>query len=187
MKKTAAFYLLVLLFAIPIAETYVSADTMDEYKIKSNYLYLICKYTRWKRKAGFKAPIDLAVIGQTTPGNEIEIPPTQLVRKRKIITRKIKRLEDIGDAHVLFICASEAYRIDKILKLTAGSDILTVGDTKGYGKKGANINFYVWQGSVKFEINRQSVKESTIELHSNLFTIGRVIETDKNVNVGEEL
>jgi hypothetical protein len=153
-----------------------SVRTMEEYEIKSAYLFKICKFTRWSRPLKPNTPFIISVLGQTSPGSEIKIPRDKRIQNKKIIIKKIKEPADIGGSHVLFIAASEAYRLDNILSYIKDKDILTIGDTKGFAQKGVIINFYVEKERVKFEINRRAAKESPVKLHSQLFAIARVVE-----------
>lgn len=153
-----------------------SVRTIKEYEIKSVYLFKICKFTRWSRPLKPNTPFIISVLGQTSPGSEIKIPRDKRIQNKKIIIKKIKKLADIGNSHVLFIATSEAHRINTILSYINGKDILTIGDTKGFAQKGVIINFYVEKNRVKFEINRSAAKKSPIKLHSQLFAIATVVE-----------
>ncbi|MCP5109016.1 MAG: YfiR family protein, partial [bacterium] len=166
---------LLTLQAEPIGE---KVQIMPEYQAKSAFLFKICKFTTWSRPSKPGNPIIISILGQTTPGHEIDIPGAKQIQKKKIVVREIKKLSDIGDSHVLFIRPSETYRIDEILSFIEDKDILSVGDTRGFAQKGIMVNFYLERGSVRFEINRDAAKKSQVKLNSQLFGIGRVVGGD---------
>lgn len=152
--------------------------TMEESLLKSGYIYNICKYSRWSRPENADKPIVISIIGKTTPGNELRIPEDKTIRNRKVIIRKIEDLAEIDDCHVLFITGTEADRLNDILVFIANRDILSVGDTPGFARKGVIINLYVEKDSVSFEINREAAKSSTVNLSSQLYSVaGRIVET----------
>lgn len=153
--------------------------TMKEYELKSAYLYKICKFTRWLRPMKSGEPFIISILGPIIPGNEITIPPDKLIQSKHVIIRKIRKLAEIGDSHVIFITSPEAYHLDEIIAYTEDKDILTVGDTKGFAQKGVIINFFVENDQVKFEINFDAEKKSAIKLYSQVFRNGKIVESEK--------
>ncbi|MCU0287749.1 MAG: YfiR family protein [Acidobacteria bacterium] len=176
------FILVLLFWSFPIlCETDKTTNiTLKENELKSAYLYKICKFTRWSRPLQPGGSFIISILGPTTPGNEIIIPPEKLLLDKKVIIRKIKKISDIKDSHVLFITAAEAYHLDEILSFTEAKDILTVGDTPGFSEKGVIINLYIEEDKVKFEINREAQGKSAIKLYSQVFRNGKIIEGPKN-------
>lgn len=182
MKKIVAagsvFIFAILLWFMPLLSE--PADrTLKENELKSALLYKICKFTRWSRPVNAGKSFIITILGPTTPGNEITIPPGKMVQDKKIVIRKIKKITDIRDSHVLFITAPEAYHLNEILSYTEDKDILTVGDTRGFSEKGVIINFYVEDEQVKFEINREAEEKSAIKLYSQVFRNGKIVEDEK--------
>jgi len=158
----------------------VHSLAIDEYAIKSTIIYKILKFTQWPQPVDKNKPFTISILGKTSPGKEIKMPQDETIDKRRIVVRKIRHLSEIGTSDVLFITANEAHRIDAILDYIRDKPILTVGDTPGFGQKGVIINLYVYQNSVRFEINYKASKKASLEIHSQLFTTGRVVKTDES-------
>lgn len=178
MKRTLVLiFLLIILYVPSVVQDKVE---LDESQIKSGFLFKIIRFTRWSRESPADSPIIISILGETTPANELAIPEDKRVHERRIVIRKIHELPELADSHVLFITASESPRLNTILDYIADKDVLTVGDTKGYAQRGVIINFYVEKGSVRFEINRDAMKKSRVSLSTQLFTVARVVETEKN-------
>jgi hypothetical protein len=176
-KRTLVLIFLLILLYQPLAVQ--DKVELDESEIKSGFLYKICKFTRWSRQDASNAPIFISILGDTTSANELDIPEDKRIHDRRIVIRKIKDLPEIDNSHVLFITASESDRLDAILDYIVDKDVLTVGDTKGFAQRGVIINFYVEKGSVRFEINRDAVKKSPVNLSTQLFTVARVVGTKR--------
>ena len=157
--------------------TGINGQIHDEYDVKSSFLYLICKFTRWPRSPDPKKPFIISILGRTVAGKEIKIPKDKTIDKRKILIRKIKHLQEIDGSDVLFITSSEAYRLDEILDYTGNKPVLTVGDTRGFAQQGVIINFFIYMDTVRFEINYEASKKASLQMHSQLFAIGRVVKT----------
>ncbi len=175
----------VAIFIIFIAFS-VHSLAIDEYAIKSNIIYQICKFTQWPQPVDKNKPFTISILGKTSPGNEIKMPQDETIDKRRIVVRKIKHLSEIGTSDVLFITSNEAYRIDTILDYIGDKPILTVGDTRGFCQKGVIINLYIYQNSVGFEINFGASKKASLQMHSQLFATGRLVKTNKSFQTDGE-
>ena len=178
-KKSIPLPLLAVIIFITFTAFSVNSLAIDEYAIKSTIIYKILKFTQWPQPANENKPFTISILGKTEPGKDIKIPWDGTVDKRRIVVRKIRDLSEINDSEVLFITSSEAYRIDAILDYIGHKPILTVGDTTGFGQKGVIINLYIHKNSVKFEINHEASKKASLQMHSQLYVIGRVVKTKK--------
>jgi hypothetical protein len=180
-KKTIPLPLFVVTIFIIYTGFSVNSLAIDEYAIKSTIIYKILKFTQWPQPANKNKPFTISILGETTPGKEIKIPRGETINKRKIVMRKITHLSEINNSEVLFITSTEASRIDDILDYIGNKPVLTVGDTKGFGQKGVIINLYIHKNSVKFEINHEASKRASLQMHSQLYVIGRVVKTKKSL------
>lgn len=176
MKRTVGILLLLaLLFPIVTLLFAQEEEVMDEAEIKSGLIYNICKFARWNRSIEPGAPFIISIIGKTSPASEIFVPKEKEILGRRVVVRKISSVDEIGKSFVLFITGSESERLENILSYTEGKNILTIGDTSGFGRRGVCINFYEDKGSVRFEINQAAVRKTSIELHAHIYVIGRLI------------
>lgn len=146
-----------------------------EANLKSGLLYRICKFSRWSRQMEPDKPFIISIIGTPSPRNEIYIPPERKLHKKNIQIRKIEKLSEVGDTHVLFIAASETYRLDSILAYIADKDILSASSTKDFAKKGVMVNMFMDDETLRFDINREAERKSLVNLHSQLYTIARKV------------
>jgi hypothetical protein len=186
MKKPIPLPLLLVTIFIIYTGFTVNSLAIDEYAIKSTIIYRICKFTQWPQPSDKDKPFTISILGKTTQGKEIEIPWDGTIDKRRIVIRKIRHLSEIDDSEVLFITIVEAYRIDAILDYIGNKPVLTMGDTRGFAQKGVIINLYIHKNSVKFEINYEASKKASLQMHSQLFAIGRVVKTKKSLKTDGE-
>ncbi|MGD2084910.1 MAG: YfiR family protein [Candidatus Aminicenantes bacterium] len=180
MKKPIPLPLLLITFFIVYTGFSVNSLAIDEYAIKSTIIYRICKFTQWPQSPDKHKPFTISILGKTTPGKEIKIP-WETIDKRRIVIRNIRHLAEIDNSEVLFITSSEAYRIDAILDYIGNKPILTVGDTRGFAQKGIIINLYIHKNSVGFEINYEASKKASLQMHSQLFAIGRLVKNKESL------
>jgi hypothetical protein len=185
MKKPIPLPLLLVTIFIIYTGFSVNSLAIDEYAIKSTIIYKILKFTQWPQPSNKNIHFTISILGETTPGKEIKIP-WETIDKRRIVIRKIRNLSEINDSEVLFITSAEAYRIDAILDYIGNKPVLTMGDTRGFAQKGVIINFYIHKNSVKFEINHEASKKASLQMHSQLYVIGRVVKTKKSLETDGE-
>ena len=77
--------------------------------------------------------------------------------------------------HILFISSSEKKNIEEILTRLGNHDILTVGETEGFARKGVIINFFLEKKNVRFEINVDAATRSNLKLSSRLLRLAHII------------
>jgi hypothetical protein len=188
MKKSLLFFLVVLAVTnlFPGGRGEEGQPEYPEYEVKSMFIYKICKFTQWPEPRDAGSPFIISVLGNLPSGEKIQLSPGRTIHKRKIIIRRIRRLSEVNASGVLFIASSEAHRIDMILDFVGTKPILTVGDTKGFGQKGVIINFYIKENKVKFEINPGASKKASLQMHSQLFTIGKVVKTKTKPSLNDK-
>lgn len=188
MKKSLLFFLVFLLVITPLLRGKGKEDQPEytEYEVKSTLIFKICKFTQWPEPQDAHSPFIISVLGKLPSGEKIKLLPGLTIHKRKIIIRRVRRLSEVKDSAVLFIAPSEAHRIDTILDTVGSKPILTVGDTKGFGQKGVIINLYIEEDAVGFEINHEASKKASLQMHSQLFTTGKVVRTKTKLSLKDK-
>jgi hypothetical protein len=186
MKKSLVFFLVALLAAPILTHADETADSYEMYQWESAFIIRICGFSTWPGIQDPNKPFIISIIGKIPRGQYQDILKYNTVMKRKIIIREINDPGEIKDSDVLFIASSEGYRLDEILRFIEGRPILTFGDTKGFAKKGVMINFYLKRGSPAFEINPNAIKKSFIQVHPQLYAIGKEVGSEKPLNSKEK-
>ena len=87
----------------------------------------------------------------------------------------ISTIEELNSCHILFVSDSFKNRIEDILNATRKHPILTIGETKGFAKKGVLINFYIEQNKIRFEMNKNSFKDSGLKVSHLLLKIAKIV------------
>lgn len=180
MKRIIVFFVLLFIILSVALIPQETELTMAESKIKSGYIFNLCRYTKWSRKEAPDEPIIISVLGETSWKNKINIPENRKIGQKSVRLRNITQLADIGDSHMLFITGSESHRIEEIVQYVKDKDILTIGDTKGYAEKGVIVNFYTKGLNVLLEINIKAEKTSSVTLAAQLISMSRLVGVGKN-------
>lgn len=153
----------------------------SEYHVKSVFLWRIAKYIDWPTQSKItdeSKPLILSILGKDNFGKVLELVYSSRDKKIKnkiVKIQYITELSQIKGCNILYISYSERRRLDKILSYVKGKPILTVGDTKNYGKKGVHINFYSDQNKTKFELNESSAISEGFKIDYRLRNIAKIV------------
>lgn len=151
----------------------------DEYLMKAGFLERFTRFIEWPVEtniADSSKPFVISVIGRNPFDEKLDqFFETTKIKNRKVEIRYISELEEIQDSHILFITKSKEKQLSGILSLTQGKPILTVSDTNGFGKKGVRINFFVEQNKIRFEINKDAIQKSGLQISYLLLNVAKII------------
>lgn len=130
-------------------------------------------FTTWPEGSASKgpSPLVIGVMGTDRVGDFLKTLEGERVHGRMVTVAKFSGVEEIKRAHVLFISASEQYRLKEILGVLEGSPVLTVSDMEGFAEQGGTIGFLTIQNRLRFAINVASAKASGIAISSRLLNL----------------
>jgi len=147
--------------------------------IKAIYLSKFSHYATWPESANVatKGYFTVGVLG--TDPLEDRLDKIAKAKQANGLKFRIKRFETIDQyeyCHILFIPSqiSSETQIQIIQKLK-GKPVLLVGETPGFCKQGGHINFHIYDRSVKFEINTEVVKQSSIDIKARLLKLAKPV------------
>jgi len=171
-RKLLKLMLCVSLILIPFL--FASAQEIDEYLIKSAFLFKAPVFMEWPPNASYLLPQNnfvIAIIG-SDPFNgklQLAIKASNIKLKNKNISiRTVTKVEEIGSSDIVFISNSEKYNLTKILNYVKDKPILTLSDTRVFIDKGVMINMYIENNALQFNVNLKSINESKIYVSSKL-------------------
>ncbi len=145
-----------------------------EFRLKARYLARLAQFVEWPEECfkGESAPIEIVVLDPSPFGRALE---RELrggrVGKRPIRLRRISKLADLGNAHVLFISSMAEQAHCQRSSLPAGKGLLVVGESSGFAQRGGSVEFAVVDNAVRFRIHRKAAEQAQLKLHSQLLKI----------------
>lgn len=153
--------------AVPNAQ-----EVSQEYQIKAAYLYNFLKYVEWQE------PVDrtfkICVAGQNPFGGVLEaLTKNERVRGNPVQTELILGFEPGCDV----IFTPRTSNIPAYLQGAAGMPILTVGETPRFIEQGGIVNFFLENGKVRFEINRNAAERAGLRISSRLLQLAKIVDT----------
>lgn len=173
MTSTLRKIAVAMLFAVSVS---AAATELAEYQIKAEFIERFTRFVEWPAAAAqpSSTPFVVGVIGRDPFGAYLDaIARERTIKGRPVRIQRLKRIEDLGTCQIVFISASEAARVDKIVAKARTLQVLTIGDSPGYLSAGVMINLYTAENKVRFEINEQELSRSGFQASAQLLKLAR--------------
>lgn len=150
-----------------------------EYIVKAGFIYNFTKFIKWPEEALHSEDSEffIGVMGSDPFGNILDtIAAKKKIQGRNLVIKRFSSLDEIETCHILFVSSSEKDHLEEVLSKLRGSQVLIVGDTPGFAKRGVGINFYIKKNKVRIEFNKRALEKSGLKVSSQLLNIGRIIK-----------
>lgn len=159
----------------------VGAESPTEYGTKAKLMLVVLPYVEWASEAKWKpGPFEIAILGESLFGSRLdEGAKTLTIHHRPIRIHYVTRLREAEGCQALFICASEARRIDSILAWAEGREILTIGDDEELAKRGVMLNLILQGDFVRLVVNPEAARASGLTLGSQVKALARIVSTPR--------
>lgn len=154
--------------------SYAEGSVYDENQVKAAFLYNFPKFIELPGSD----TLTLCIIGNDQMGDAMGSLDGQITAGKRLIVKRVNSMNEISACQILFVPSSQQSNLDSIINYTRQKQILTVGDTPGFSKKGVMVNFYTEDNRVKIEINMDATEQSKLKISSKLLKLARIIRND---------
>jgi hypothetical protein len=172
-----AFFLPLLLLVLAGPSTAAIKRT-QEYDLKATFLFHFTRFVDWPSGtlAGKNTPFAIGILGEDPFGKSLdEIVANETVGGHKILVRRIRGIEQADSCQILFICASEAGRLERLLPHLRHRSILTVGDSKDFAQRAGMIGFVISQKRLRLAINLAAARDARLTISSKLLRQSQIV------------
>ncbi|MDP2878587.1 MAG: YfiR family protein, partial [Sulfuricella sp.] len=145
----------------------------SEYELKAAFIYQIAKFVEWPSSG---APLRLCVLGGNPFGAALETIRGKAVNERKLEVTLLDMGADLRECNMLFIAATADRHLERIVAITRNAGMLTIGDTEGFARRGAMVNFFMENGKARFEINLDAARQGGLKISSKLLSLARIVD-----------
>jgi hypothetical protein len=121
----------------------------------------------------------IGVLGKNALGESLNSLAGKTISGRKLVVKKLSRVEDAASCQSVFVGASEKKRTPKILKALTGLPILTVGESPGFAEQGGIINLLVERKHVRLELNTAAAEKAGISIDPELMKLVPVTDEQR--------
>ncbi len=174
-KRVLGPLVMVMLF---LTGTRAQPPTAGEYQVKAAFLYNFAKFVEWPSSSfpDASAPFRICVFGQDPFGQALlDITHEKIVSGHKLQVDQVVDVALARTCHILFIASSEKVQLKRIFESLQGTDVLTVGDIKGFAELGGIINFVLENDRVRFEVNRRAADRAGLKISSKLLGVAKLV------------
>ena len=161
--------------ALAVVMTAVAGDT-EEYLLKAKCISFTMYYTSFP-KAEPSQPWTVGILGISPFGPHLAdvFAPDKTVKGRKVSLRYLRRGADPSGVQVLFICRSEADRLEEILEDVKGKPILTLSDIPNATAQGVMVTLALDQSRIRPEVNLQAARAAGLEFSASFLNFAKVL------------
>jgi hypothetical protein len=149
-----------------------------EYQVKIGFVYNFTKFVEWPSQSfpDPGTPLTIGVLGSDPLGDALEQTlHGRTVNGRPVVVRHLRRADEIGGLHVLFVSPSLGAEVPRVLQTVRASPILTIGDMQRFNDLGGIINFKIEDHRVRFDINIDAARRAGLRLSSQLLSVATVV------------
>lgn len=163
-------------------------DLYDANQVKAAFLYHFGTYVQWPAGAPADDAITIAVLGDDEVAAQLaQFLPGRRIQERPVEVRTLARIDELGDAEVLFIGREQNPRLTQVIAAVAGRPTLVVTDDDNGLDRGAMVNFQLVDSRVRFEISVPRAEEAGLTLSSRLLSAALRVETSECCRLVEPL
>jgi YfiR/HmsC-like len=155
------------------------SDSSREYQIKAAFLFNFAQFVKWPENSftSTDAPFCIGVLGEDPFGSVLDgTVQGETISNHRLIVVRAQRIEDLKECQMIFVSRSEGGHIGEILAQLESRPVLTVSEVESFAHDGGDIDFYLSDGKVRFEINPQSAQKCGLRISSQLLTLGRIVQ-----------
>ena len=149
-----------------------------EYQLKAAFLFNFAEFVKWPPDSfpSPTAPFVIGILGDDPFGPALdETIRGEAINNHRLTVVRAQRIEDLKDCQMIFVCQSEQDSVVEILSQLGSRPILTVSEVDSFARNGGDIDFYLSDGKVRFEINPTSAQRCGLKISSQLLSLGKIV------------
>jgi hypothetical protein len=148
------------------------ADLHDEEEVEAAFLYRIGGYVEWPPEAVAGQDFTIAVLGSDNIVQELQrILPHHLLKNRPAQVRRIRGIEELRDAQILFVGPEFNDELKSIVSRVANHPVLVVTASDHGLDDGSCVNFLFVDRRVRFEVSLSAADRVGLRVSSELLSV----------------
>lgn len=153
------------------------AEGYSEDAVKAVFLSRFAEYVEWPPAALAGPQFTIAVLGDDGVAAELQrLLPSYPIKKLPARVRQIRRLQDAGDAQILYIGAGHPDEVRGAVAALRARPVLLVTDDERGLDAGAAVNFMLVDQRVRFEVSLIAAERSALTINSGLLSVAARVQ-----------
>lgn len=168
---------LVLLGGIGSSRAFAENPSYSQDEIEAAFLYRFVGFVHWPAGARKASAFTVAVLDDAAVASDLErLLPSNELQGQHLRVRSISRIEQLGDAQILYIGESDEEVLRRWLAQVASRPVLVVTNQPGGLDAGSTINFLVVDRHVRFEISLAAARRAGLNISADLLSVAMHVE-----------
>ena len=152
-----------------------TAGITQEFTVKAGLLMNISMFTEWPPATDGYSSFTIGVIGDTPIYDILETMSKKRIKNRPVVIRRLTDLSQSSGFQVLFIAASERYRLQQLLPEAHRRGIMTISDMRNFTKLGGAVSLVTVNERITFELNLAAARTAKVSFSSQLLRLANDI------------
>lgn len=154
--------------------TMAQAQTVEEHDAKAAFVFKLVNFVQWPPAA--TGDLVIGFIGADVTGDSLQrLTYGKSVNGRRIVVRRLAHDGDLKSCQVIFVGASERKNTLAVVERLRGTNVLTVGESEGFGQHGGIVNLLLNQGRIRFEVNSHASERAHLQISSRLLSLATIV------------
>lgn len=154
------------------------APKKPEYLVKAEYMAYVGQASQfWKGgESGLSEGLfQIGVIGRSPfEGNLNKVCEKRTIQGRPVKVLYPRSADEASMCQMIFVCRSEADRLEEVLGWVKGRSVITVGDSKGFLARGIMVNFSLEQDRIMIWVNPEMAKKGGVSFAPDFLALVRI-------------
>jgi hypothetical protein len=149
-----------------------AGDLLAENTVKAAFVLRFASYVEWPENAAPTDNFTIVVLGASEIAVRMQTMATgRSVMNRPVQVRRIVRIEDMGNAQLLYVGNDRRGSLRELLAPLAGRSVLIVSDEENALDSGSTINLRVADQHVRFEVSLPAARQAGLRISSELLAL----------------
>jgi hypothetical protein len=171
MRRVFFIIPLLLMASFSLAATPCTAETPQEFKVKAGYLLNIPMFADWPPSAASCSSFTIGVLGETPLHDALETMKGKRIKNRPVVILAVHDIPQTDCCQVLFIAASERFRLQRLLPEAHRRGIMTISDMRDFVKLGGMVALVTINNRITFDLNLAAARSAAISFSSQLLKL----------------
>jgi hypothetical protein len=148
------------------------ADLPDENEVEAAFLYRFAGFVEWPPEALSGQNFTIAVLGADSVAQDLQrILPNHALKDRPAQVRRIRGLEELRDAQILFVGPRFNDELKTLIAHVANRPVLVVTASDRGLDEGSCVNFLLVDRRVRFEVSLTTADRVGLRVSSELLSV----------------
>ncbi|MCG6535573.1 MAG: YfiR family protein, partial [Syntrophales bacterium LBB04] len=146
-------------------------NVRQEYLVWTKYVVNIPLFTEIPTQKKNSTSYTICLIGNTPLGSILIPSEGKQIKNRPLAIRRVENLSQLDNCQVLFIAASERYRLQQLLPAVHQMGIMTISDMRDFTKMGGIVSLVSVNNRITYDLNLVAARSAGISFSTQILKL----------------